>query len=1684
MKSKLLSILLVTTILLTSLAPQTTAYAAGPTVELWMSQVNATDTGMQKGLEKQTNVTFDTDTSSLGNYTICVDETNTYQEMDGFGASITEASAYLLQTKLTQSERADLMDELFDKTDGIGLSMLRQTIGASDHSVAPYNFDPLPDSDSLPNFDFSPELTYIFPSVQEALAVDPGRVKIIASSWSPPSWMKENNSELGTANGIRGSLKTDKYQAYANYLLKFVQNYESRGVPVYAITPTNEPDHASYTWPALPMYSNEQINLISNYLYSTFRNNNLDTKIIGWDHSYTTTNYTDGAYAYDLLGDSSAYEKTDGTAWHWYEGDEEIMSLVHKEFPSKDIWFTEGSGGEWGFPKWRTAFLNQTSSVINIARNWSKSVIFWNLALDQNGGPDYYYDVYRGEDSENRGLVTIDKDNGDISYNVDYYTLGHISKFVEPGAYRIDSTSLDNDVETVAFKNPDNSKVLLMSNRTNAQKSVKVRWGTQAFTYQLPAEAMITFKWDGTQDGKTIEPIWFNNFEDGKGFSAGANTSVALIGSQANLDSNLGVSFTTYLSDDPGTAGQCVSVTPSSGSTVNASGYEYLVFSIKDSVNYDGSSIKVTFIDDNNNSWSGWTDEKSVYNNWTRIWMPVSKATGIDRSAIKEIRIGEYWSGTYDIDDLSFTLGYTDEIPSLSSNVVINSSLENDGSVAPIIDAWNYSGALASSDYLEKNSSAKSGRFHHVNYADTAYDADTYQIIEGLDNGTYTLKAWIQSSGGQNTAKMYAKDFGGSEVNVSLPTTSTWTQVRIDNITVSNGQCTFGFYSDANAGNWHCFDDVELYKTETYPYQNSSLTVDQRTADLLSRMTLYEKVGQMLQVERLTATTAEVDAYGIGSVLSGGGSNPTPNTPAAWADMVDSYQEAALSTRLEIPIFYAVDAVHGHNNVYGATIFPHNIGLGATRDADLVERIGIATAEEVRTTGIHWSFAPCIAVPQDDRWGRTYEGYSESPGLVAELGLAITEGLQGKETDSDFLSGTNVVASIKHWVADGNTTDGDNQGNAQMSDQDLQPFIKPYEDAIAVGARSVMVDLGSINNVMSHANYHLITEILKDDLGFTGIVISDWNGAYVLNTSDYSDALKTSLNAGIDMFMEPHNWQTKEFVGTVVNLVNTNQVAESRIDDAVSRILRVKFESGLFENPYTDRSLLSNGNFGGTAHRDVAREAVRKSATLLKNENSILPLSKTSKVFVAGVRADDIGYQSGGWTISWLGSPGDTTPGTTILEGIQNAVTNPSNVTYSTTGTGAGENDVAIVVVGESPYAEIFGDVGYNQPIPNLGLSAEDQSVLDNVKSSGVPTIVIMVSGRPMDITTRLGDWDGFIAAWLPGTEGDGLSDVIFGDYDFAGKLPVSWPKYFDSSNIKINSGDSNYVPLFPFGYGLSTSTDAIAVPAMIEAEYAHSTYGVISEATSDNGGGLNYGWIDTNDTMTYNIDVPSSGSYDVKLRLASPNGTTGAAVALKNGTTTLATYDVPATGSWQSFVTVSQTINLSRGLMNLTLEAVSGGFNINYLEIMPNFDLSSGNLLSNRDFESGNLNSWSTWSSGSGAAFVDTDNPYRDTYKLTYWEANDYEQRVFQSLSVPNGTYRFSAWARSGGGQRSLQLFAKNYGGIEVINDIGSGENAWIHYVIDDIVVTNGQIEVGVWADAFGGNWAAFDDFELVKLD
>lgn len=812
MAKKMIALVLVTSLVVAS-AQCVLAVDTGPTVNVWVSKVNDSDSGMEKALEQQGALQFQTDDGTNVSNLIVVNENNTYQTMDGFGASITEASAHLYQTELTDQKQESMMTALFDKENGIGLSMLRQPIGATDHCVAPYTFAPYEQADSLPNFDFSHELEEIFPTLEDALAVEPGRVKVMASCWSPPGWMKQNGSELGMYNNVKGTLKTSKYQAYANYITKFIQNYESRGVDIYAITPNNEPDHASYDWPALPMTHTQAQTLVADYLRPTLDQSGIDAKIICWDHSYTTTNYREGAYPLEFYEDADARNAVDGSAWHWYEGDEEVMSVVHKEYPDKDIWFTEGSGGEWGFPKWNTAFLNQSSCVINIARNWSKSIIFWNLALDENGGPDYYYDVNQGHDSTNRGLVTINTQTGDWEYNVDYYTLGHISKFVDPGAVRIDSTSLDGNIETVAFKNPDDGKVLVIANLQDTTQTIKVRWGNRSVAYTLLPESLVTMTWAGTQTGNADKPIWFNNLESNTNFSAGSSAVIASATSSANLGGSTGVKLTTTANGDPGNTAQCAVIMPQEGTSVDGSAYQYLTFSVKDMVNPGSCTVKVTFVDTNGNESSAWSHEKTVYENWTRIWVPVGGAPGFDRTHIAQIRFGFYWRGDYYIDDIAFCSGYSDGIPPLSENLVVNGSFEDDGSAVSQPKGWHFEGANPESTYLEKNSNSASGRFHVVHYSPQAHDAYTWQTIYDLPNGTYTLRAMVQSGGGQTQNKILATDFGATEMSVDIPVSTPWVQVEINNIQVTNGKCTVGFYTEGNPGDWSCVDNIELFQT-------------------------------------------------------------------------------------------------------------------------------------------------------------------------------------------------------------------------------------------------------------------------------------------------------------------------------------------------------------------------------------------------------------------------------------------------------------------------------------------------------------------------------------------------------------------------------------------------------------------------------------------------------------------------------------------------------------------------------------------------------------------------------------------------------------------------------------------------------------------------------------------------------
>jgi beta-glucosidase len=604
--------------------------------------------------------------------------------------------------------------------------------------------------------------------------------------------------------------------------------------------------------------------------------------------------------------------------------------------------------------------------------------------------------------------------------------------------------------------------------------------------------------------------------------------------------------------------------------------------------------------------------------------------------------------------------------------------------------------------------------------------------------------------------------------------------------------------------------------------QNKS--IQQKVDDLLSKMTLEQKIGQMTQAERMTCSPEEAKRFHLGSILSSAGSTPNDNSPNGWVQMNDAYWEASTyqdSRQLGIPILYGLDAIHGNNNVKGATLFPHNIGLGAANDPKLIKRIAEITSKEVLATGVDWAFAPNLAVARDYHWGRSYESYSEDPDLVTKYSVKMVDGLQGK------LSQDNILACAKHWVGDGGTQYGVDQGDTILSWEALQEIhIQPYKAAIKAGVLSVMVSFSSWNGDKCHAHKFLLVDILKQKMKFDGILISDMQGIDYLE-DDFYLAVAQGVNAGIDMFMVPRNWQL--FIETLLSHVHLGTVSISRIDDAVKRILSVKFAFGLFDKPRPALRKWSNHtSFGCEEHREVARKAVRKSLVLLKNSNKILPLKKNARILVAGKNADNIGHQCGGFTINWQGVSGneEIEGGTSIWQGIKKVATKAQlSIEGDDVDVSADLFDVAIVVIGETPYAEGMGDIrGDNKIIAESGsqikgqvkvlrasgdslelnrLYPEDIKTINNIANKGIPVIAILVSGRPLIVEQELSASNAFVAAWLPGSEGQGISDVLFGDYDFTGKLSFSWPT---STQTKVNKGDENYNPLFPYGFGLRYS--------------------------------------------------------------------------------------------------------------------------------------------------------------------------------------------------------------------------------------------------------------------------------------
>lgn len=575
---------------------------------------------------------------------------------------------------------------------------------------------------------------------------------------------------------------------------------------------------------------------------------------------------------------------------------------------------------------------------------------------------------------------------------------------------------------------------------------------------------------------------------------------------------------------------------------------------------------------------------------------------------------------------------------------------------------------------------------------------------------------------------------------------------------------------------------------------------------LLNEMTLDEKIGQMTQVDFLALEDFnDITKLNFGSILWGGGSEIDDLSPEGWAKMADSLINYSLKTRLGIPLLLGIDAVHGHNNVDGAVIFPHNIGLGATRNPELVEKASRITAIEVAATGMHWTFAPCVAVARNERWGRTYESYSEDPALVAELGAAAVRGLENinlAEIDA-------VLSCTKHYVGDGGTTNGIDQGNTEIDEEELRAIHLPgYIKAIEENTGSIMASYSSWNDEKLHGHNYLINDVLKGELGYEGFVVSDWAAIDQLN-NDYKSTIEKSINAGIDMVMIPFGPASQgqlddkgkvkntynDFLIKLKELVEEEKISQTRINDAVRRILTAKLNLDLFNKTKANIELLPE--VGSQKHREIARECVRQSLVLLKNVDNTLPISKEIKnLHITGRGADNLGMQCGGWTIAWQGEHGNVmNGGTTILTGIKNTIGKNSQVTSSIDGNIPESSDLVVVVVGEDPYAEMVGDS------ENLQLGDEDLNVIEKIKDSGKPFVVILLSGRPLIINSVLEAANAVVAAWLPGTEGQGVADVLFGDVNFTGKLSFSWPKNMDQ--IPINFGDDDYEPLFPFGYGL-----------------------------------------------------------------------------------------------------------------------------------------------------------------------------------------------------------------------------------------------------------------------------------------
>ncbi len=599
----------------------------------------------------------------------------------------------------------------------------------------------------------------------------------------------------------------------------------------------------------------------------------------------------------------------------------------------------------------------------------------------------------------------------------------------------------------------------------------------------------------------------------------------------------------------------------------------------------------------------------------------------------------------------------------------------------------------------------------------------------------------------------------------------------------------------------------------------------------IARMSLEQKVGQVIQGDIASLKPEDVRTYHLGSVFNGGNSDPGNryNAPAKdWLALADAFWDASTTDDPKlprIPTIWGIDAVHGHSNIVGATLFPHNIGLGAMRDPALMRRIGEITAIEMRVTGIDWTFAPTLAVVRDDRWGRTYEGFGEQPEIAASYAGPLVEGLQGKVGDKDWLKVGHVIATAKHFLGDGGTHNGKDQGDTEMSETRLRDlFAPPYEAALNAGVRSIMASFSSWNGRKMTGNESLLTGVIKDRWGFDGFIVSDWNAHGQVEGCTTADCPK-AIDAGLDTYMAPDSW--KSLWKTTLAQAKSGAIPVARLDDAVRRILRVKYRAGIFDavKPSAREYAGQYDLLGNAEHRAVARQAVRESLVLLKNAGSVLPLQPGARILVAGDGADNVAKQAGGWTLTWQGTgtqPADFPHATSIWQGIAAEVRAAGGTaTLAADGTFAAKPDAAIVVFGENPYAEFQGDksdVAFDDPAPDT------LATMKRLKAAGVPVVAVFLSGRPLWVNAYINAADAFVAAWLPGSEGEGVADVLFGKNQFRGTLPSSWPKRSDQT--PLNVGDPGYDPLFAYGFGLTTRD--------------HDSLGPLPEARAGGGGDRN----------------------------------------------------------------------------------------------------------------------------------------------------------------------------------------------------------------------------------------------------